>query len=194
MLCGIPPASPLPYTPMCTMCTHTLLRTHKHTHMRTHETSGTTDTRWSTHARHTRSAPAASLAESIQLVYKNHTRGLRESARARERVRRVRRRDKDKGQDESEACHVAHSAGARRERESGRARVGGWEQAGSMGARMRGYGGRRSNTCLRARSKSSRTRAAPRPTNISTKSEPEQKKKGTLASAANTRASNVFPV
>jgi hypothetical protein len=92
--------------------------------------------------------------------------------------------------------HVAHLVGAGRERESGRAHVGGWEQAGraygAMGGSMRGGGC--ANTCLRARSKSSRTRAAPRPTNISTKSEPEQKKKGTLASAAITRASNVFPV
>ena len=40
----------------------------------------------------------------------------------------------------------------------------------------------------------SRTRAAPTPTNISTKSEPEIEKKGTLASPATARASKVFPV
>mmetsp|Transcript_1716 Transcript_1716/g.5240 ORF Transcript_1716/g.5240 Transcript_1716/m.5240 type:complete len:211 (+) Transcript_1716:182-814(+) len=45
-----------------------------------------------------------------------------------------------------------------------------------------------------ARAKSSRTRAAPRPTNISTKSEPEAKKKGSLSRAAITRARRVFPV
>mmetsp|Transcript_11984 Transcript_11984/g.18770 ORF Transcript_11984/g.18770 Transcript_11984/m.18770 type:complete len:275 (-) Transcript_11984:180-1004(-) len=47
---------------------------------------------------------------------------------------------------------------------------------------------------LRARSKMWRTRAAPRPTNISTNSDPEQEKKGTPASAAITLASKVFPV
>mmetsp|Transcript_14242 Transcript_14242/g.31862 ORF Transcript_14242/g.31862 Transcript_14242/m.31862 type:complete len:218 (-) Transcript_14242:162-815(-) len=47
---------------------------------------------------------------------------------------------------------------------------------------------------LRARSKRSRTRAAPRPTNISTKSEPEQERKGSFDSAAITLASSVFPV
>ncbi len=40
----------------------------------------------------------------------------------------------------------------------------------------------------------SRTRAAPTPTNISTKSEPEMEKKGTLASPAMARASSVLPV
>src|SRR5260363_270369 len=40
----------------------------------------------------------------------------------------------------------------------------------------------------------SRTRAAPTPTNISTKSEPEMLKKGTFASPAMARASTVFPV
>ena len=43
-------------------------------------------------------------------------------------------------------------------------------------------------------SKRSRTRLAPTPTNISTKSEPEIEKKGTLASPATARASRVFPV
>ena len=38
------------------------------------------------------------------------------------------------------------------------------------------------------------TRLAPTPTNISTKSDPEIVKKGTLASPAIARASNVFPV
>ena len=41
--------------------------------------------------------------------------------------------------------------------------------------------------------KSSRTRAAPRPTNISTNSEPLMKKNGTLASPATARASRVLP-
>ena len=40
----------------------------------------------------------------------------------------------------------------------------------------------------------SRTRLAPTPTNISTKSEPEIEKKGTLASPAMARASKVLPV
>ena len=40
----------------------------------------------------------------------------------------------------------------------------------------------------------SRTREAPTPTNISTKSEPEIEKKGTLASPAMARASSVLPV
>jgi hypothetical protein len=40
----------------------------------------------------------------------------------------------------------------------------------------------------------SRTREAPTPTNISTKSEPEIEKNGTPASPATARASNVFPV
>ena len=40
----------------------------------------------------------------------------------------------------------------------------------------------------------SRTRLAPTPTNISTKSEPEIVKKGTFASPATARASSVFPV
>ncbi len=40
----------------------------------------------------------------------------------------------------------------------------------------------------------SRTREAPTPTNISTKSEPEMEKKGTPASPATARASSVFPV
>src|ERR1700734_2365778 len=40
----------------------------------------------------------------------------------------------------------------------------------------------------------SRTRLAPTPTNISTKSEPEMVKNGTLASPAMGRASNVLPV
>ena len=38
------------------------------------------------------------------------------------------------------------------------------------------------------------TRLAPTPTNISTKSEPDIEKKGTLASPAIARASNVLPV
>jgi hypothetical protein len=40
---------------------------------------------------------------------------------------------------------------------------------------------------------SSRTLAAPRPTNISTNSEPDMKKNGTFASPATARASRVFP-
>ena len=40
----------------------------------------------------------------------------------------------------------------------------------------------------------SRTRPAPTPTNISTKSEPEMEKKGTPASPATALANNVFPV
>ena len=43
-------------------------------------------------------------------------------------------------------------------------------------------------------SKRSRTRDAPTPTNISTKSEPEMEKKGTPASPATARASSVLPV
>ncbi len=43
-------------------------------------------------------------------------------------------------------------------------------------------------------SKRSRTREAPTPTNISTKSEPEIEKNGTLASPATARASSVLPV
>ena len=39
-----------------------------------------------------------------------------------------------------------------------------------------------------------RTRAAPTPTNISSNSDPEQKKNGTPASPATARASIVFPV
>ena len=38
------------------------------------------------------------------------------------------------------------------------------------------------------------TREAPTPTNISTKSEPDKEKKGTLASPATALANNVFPV
>ena len=40
----------------------------------------------------------------------------------------------------------------------------------------------------------SRTRDAPTPTNISTKSEPEREKKGTFASPATALASRVLPV
>ena len=47
---------------------------------------------------------------------------------------------------------------------------------------------------FRACSKRSRTRAAPRPTNISTNSEPEREKNGTPASPATARASSVLPV
>src|SRR5919109_22886 len=47
--------------------------------------------------------------------------------------------------------------------------------------------------CL-ACSNRSRTREAPTPTNISTKSEPEIEKKGTPASPATARASSVLPV
>ena len=47
--------------------------------------------------------------------------------------------------------------------------------------------------CL-ACSKRSRTREAPTPTNISTKSEPEIEKNGTPASPATARASSVLPV
>src|SRR6186713_1226557 len=43
-------------------------------------------------------------------------------------------------------------------------------------------------------SKRSRTREAPTPTNISTKSDPEMEKNGTLASPATARASSVLPV
>src|SRR3712207_9332746 len=43
-------------------------------------------------------------------------------------------------------------------------------------------------------SKRSRTRAAPTPTNISTNSEPEIEKNGTLASPATALASSVLPV
>ena len=48
--------------------------------------------------------------------------------------------------------------------------------------------------CFFACSNMSRTRAAPTPTNISTKSEPEIEKNGTLASPAIARASSVLPV
>ena len=48
--------------------------------------------------------------------------------------------------------------------------------------------------CFFAFSNMSRTRAAPTPTNISTKSEPEIEKKGTLASPAIALANNVLPV
>ena len=48
--------------------------------------------------------------------------------------------------------------------------------------------------CFLACSNMSRTRAAPTPTNISTKSEPEIEKNGTLASPAMAFASNVLPV
>ena len=48
--------------------------------------------------------------------------------------------------------------------------------------------------CFLACSNISRTREAPTPTNISTKSEPEIVKKGTLASPAIARASKVLPV
>src|SRR5512132_1812459 len=47
---------------------------------------------------------------------------------------------------------------------------------------------------LRACSNRSLTRAAPTPTNISTNSEPEIEKNGTLASPATAFASSVFPV
>ena len=45
-----------------------------------------------------------------------------------------------------------------------------------------------------ASAKRSRTRLAPTPTNISTKSEPEIEKKGTFASPATALASSVLPV
>jgi len=48
--------------------------------------------------------------------------------------------------------------------------------------------------CFFACSNMSRTRLAPTPTNISTKSEPEIVKNGTLASPAMARASSVLPV
>ena len=48
--------------------------------------------------------------------------------------------------------------------------------------------------CFLACSNMSRTRLAPTPTNISTKSEPEMEKNGTLASPAMARASRVLPV
>ncbi len=48
--------------------------------------------------------------------------------------------------------------------------------------------------CFLACSNMSRTRQAPTPTNISTKSEPEMVKNGTLASPAIARASSVLPV
>ena len=48
--------------------------------------------------------------------------------------------------------------------------------------------------CFFACSNMSRTRDAPTPTNISTKSEPEMEKNGTLASPAMARASKVLPV
>jgi hypothetical protein len=44
-----------------------------------------------------------------------------------------------------------------------------------------------------ATAKKSRIRAAPTPTKISTKSEPEMEKKGTLDSPARARASRVLP-
>ena len=47
---------------------------------------------------------------------------------------------------------------------------------------------------LRASVNRSRTRAAPTPTNISTKLEPVTEKKGTCASPATARASSVLPV
>jgi len=47
---------------------------------------------------------------------------------------------------------------------------------------------------LAASLKRSRTRLAPTPTNISTKSEPEMEKNGTLASPATALASSVLPV
>ena len=47
---------------------------------------------------------------------------------------------------------------------------------------------------VRACSNRSRTRAAPTPTNISTKPEPDTEKKGTWASPATARASRVLPV
>ncbi len=48
--------------------------------------------------------------------------------------------------------------------------------------------------CFLACSNMSRTREAPTPTNISTKSDPEMVKNGTLASPAMARASKVLPV
>ncbi len=48
--------------------------------------------------------------------------------------------------------------------------------------------------CFLACSNMSRTRLAPTPTNISTKSEPEIEKNGTLASPAMARARSVLPV
>ncbi len=48
--------------------------------------------------------------------------------------------------------------------------------------------------CFLACSNMSRTRDAPTPTNISTKSEPEIEKKGTLASPAMALANKVLPV
>src|SRR2546425_866747 len=48
--------------------------------------------------------------------------------------------------------------------------------------------------CFLPCSNRSRTRLAPTPTNISTKSDPEMEKKGTPASPAMARASSVFPV
>src|SRR5476649_1378655 len=48
--------------------------------------------------------------------------------------------------------------------------------------------------CFLACSNISRTRAAPTPTNISTKSEPEIEKNGTFASPAIARARRVLPV
>ena len=48
--------------------------------------------------------------------------------------------------------------------------------------------------CLRASANISRTRLAPTPTNISTKSEPEMVKNGTPASPATARARSVLPV
>ena len=52
----------------------------------------------------------------------------------------------------------------------------------------------RQGACFFACSNMSRTREAPTPTNISTKSEPEIVKNGTLASPAMAFASNVLPV
>ena len=48
--------------------------------------------------------------------------------------------------------------------------------------------------CFLACSNMSRTREAPTPTNISTKSDPEMEKKGTFASPAMALASSVLPV
>ena len=53
---------------------------------------------------------------------------------------------------------------------------------------------RMQGACFFACSNMSRTRAAPTPTNISTKSEPEIEKNGTLASPAIALASSVLPV
>ena len=65
----------------------------------------------------------------------------------------------------------------------------------SLGDRVDRAGLRsRSSRTLRAHCVGSRTRAAPTPTNISTKSEPEMLKNGTRASPATARASSVLPV